>query len=198
MHGADFLGFVVECESPRSLCINNAANLARPAENLAKRVAVTVNPNTFQLAQITAHMKPDYIQLHGDETPDDAARIKETTGIPVIKAISIGCKKDLIAATAFDQIADYILLDAKPPKQSSQRGGHGLAFDWSILKHVAFKTPYILAGGLNLKNIRQAISETNAAIFDVSSGVESAPGVKDPALIQDLMKAVHADGKLSR
>ncbi len=191
-YGASFLGFVIECNSPRKLSVLRASLLSRPVQGLASRVAVTVNPDNYLLAQITAHMKPDYIQLHGDETPERCAQIKSVTGRAIIKSISVRSKEDLISANDFADVADYILLDAKPPKNAAQRGGHGTSFSWSVLEGFKPKTPYILAGGLTQKNIGMAMQQTGAHVFDVSSGVESAPGVKDAALMEKLMKAARA------
>lgn len=188
--GANFLGFVVECASPRRLSVEQAAKLSLPTNNTAKRVAVTVNPDANLLARITAHMRPDYLQLHGDESPQQAALIKTNTGLSIIKAISVRTKNDLAQAKLYAGISDYILLDAKPPKGLAQQGGHGLSFDWGILKGFTCSTPLILAGGLNPTNITQA-KATGIKFFDVSSGVEASAGVKDHSLIMQFMKAAH-------
>ena len=189
-HGAHFLGFIIDCNSPRRLSVHFAKRLSQPARGLAKRVAVTVNPSSSLIAQIAAHIQPDYIQLHGDETPAFTAKIKAVTGIAIIKAVAVQNASDLARAKPFAGIADYILLDAKPPKKTAQRGGHGIAFNWSLLEGFAPSTPYILAGGLTPQNIDAARRQSGTNIFDVSSGIEAAPGVKDAALIAQLMKAV--------
>ena len=174
--------------------VKQATKLSLPTNNITKRVAVTVNPDANLLARITAHMRPDYLQLHGNESPQQAALIKTNTGLGIIKAISIQTKGDLNQAKLYAGIADYILLDAKPPKGAAQQGGHGLSFNWNILKGFTCSTSLILAGGLNPTNISQA-KATGIKFFDVSSGVEASAGVKDHSLIAEFMKVVH--GKTS-
>ena len=188
--GADYLGFIVECASPRRLSVAQAARLSAPAVRIAKRVAVTVNPDAGLLARIAAQMRPDFLQLHGSESPEQAAHIKADTGLGIIKAISIRTKDDLKQAADYAGIADYILLDAKPPKGTTQRGGHGTTFDWKILHGFSCKTPLILAGGLDAHNAPRATA-TGIKFFDVSSGVEASAGVKDPSLMRAFMKAIH-------
>lgn len=186
-HGADMLGFIIECKSPRALSVATAAKLSRPAQGLAKRIAVTVNADDKLLDQICTHMRPDALQLHGDESPERVRIIKSITRLPIFKAISVRTKSDLKMVHIYAQCADYILLDAKPPKGSAQRGGHGVAFDWSLLDGLALPIPMILAGGLNPANIQTAIRSTDVKIFDVSSGIEASAGVKDHALLVQLM-----------
>ena len=188
--GANYLGFIVECASPRRLNIKQARALSRPAKGIAKTVAVTVNPSPDLIDAITNQMQPDYIQLHGHESLSQAAKIKSATGLGIIKAVSIRNRTDLKQARDFTGIADYILLDAKPPKGATQQGGHGLSFDWNTLNGFTCSTPLILAGGLTPENIAQA-KTTGLNFFDVSSGVEQSAGVKDPSLIAEFMKAVH-------
>ena len=188
--GANYLGFIVECASPRRLNIKQASALLRPAKGIANTVAVTVNPSLDLLRAITNQMQPDYIQLHGHESPEQVAKIKSATGLGIIKAVLVRNRTDLKQARDFAGIADYILLDAKPPINTNQQGGHGLAFDWHVLDNFNCKTPLILAGGLNPFNIKQA-KKTGLNFFDVSSGVEASAGVKDPSLIAEFMKVVH-------
>ncbi|PHR91654.1 MAG: phosphoribosylanthranilate isomerase [Robiginitomaculum sp.] len=190
-HGADFLGFIIACESPRAISIGDAVELARPASGLAKRVAVTVNATDDVLMQISTRMNPDFLQLHGDETPARVRAIKAVTGLDIIKAVPVRTQDDLKTVHEYEGLVEYILLDAKPSKNTAQRGGHGTAFDWTILQGFTPKTPYILAGGLNPANIKDALQNTDAKIFDVASGVEARAGVKDHALIAQLMKAIH-------
>jgi len=189
-YGADMLGFIVEAKSPRRLSVEQAAQLSRPAFGSAKRVAVTVNADEGLLDRICANMCPDYIQFHGDESPKTLRYISSFTGVAVIKAVTICEQADLEQVQAYAGCADYILLDAKAPKGETQRGGHGLSFDWNLLKGGTTKTPLILAGGLNLGNIKAA-KATGIQFFDVSSGVEAAPGLKDHDKIQSFMKAAH-------
>jgi len=189
-YGADMLGFIIEAESSRRLSVDGAAQLSRPARGCAKRVAVTVNADEKLLRRICADMRPDILQMHGDESPDWLREAKEFTGLPIIKAVAVRERNDLERAMAYEGSADYILLDAKAPKGETRRGGHGLAFDWKLLKGFRSKTPLILAGGLSPSNIRAA-KQTGIKFFDVSSGVEAAPGVKDASLIRALLKAAH-------
>ncbi|MCF6274373.1 MAG: phosphoribosylanthranilate isomerase [Robiginitomaculum sp.] len=187
-YGADMLGFIVEAKSSRRLSVAEAARISRPAIGCAQRVAVTVNADEGLLGRIANQMQPDFLQLHGDESPKWVRKVKALTGLPIIKAVAIRDRTDLEQITAYEAYADYILLDAKAPKGESQRGGHGLSFDWGLLKNFTSKTPLILAGGLNPKNIIAA-KHTGIKIFDVSSGVEAKPGVKDHEKIQAFMKA---------
>lgn len=187
--GADFLGFIVECKSPRRLSVRDAARLAKPASGTAKTVAVTVNPDDDLIDAIITDMNPDAIQLHGDETPDRVRGIKLRASVTLIKALSVSTREDLERAHAYSGIADYVLLDAKPPKGDKQRGGHGHSFDWKLLENFKSETPLIVAGGLSIDTIELARQMTKAHIFDVSSGVEAAPGIKDATLMTKFMKA---------
>ncbi|MCF6220747.1 MAG: phosphoribosylanthranilate isomerase [Robiginitomaculum sp.] len=189
-YGADLLGFIVEAKSTRRLCVNEAAKLSRSAHGLAKRVAVTVDADEGLLERIASQMQPDFLQMHGDESPKWVREVKAFTGLPIIKAVAIRDQSDLAQIKAYEASTDYILLDAKAPKGESQRGGHGLAFDWDLLKGFTCSAPLILAGGLNPKNITIA-KRTGIKNFDVSSGVEAKLGVKDHEKIRAFMKAVH-------
>ncbi len=190
LYGADMLGFIVEAKSSRRLSVKKAAQLSRPAFGAAKRVAVTVNADEALLAKIRADMRPDFIQFHGDESPKTIRSIGGFTGLAAIKAITIRERADLSQIKDYAGCVDYILLDAKAPMGESQRGGHGVVFDWKLLKDFSCATPLILAGGLNPFNIHAA-KRTGVNFFDVSSGVENTPGVKDHKKIQTFMKAAH-------
>lgn len=185
-YGSDYLGFIVEAKSSRRLTVPEAAKLARPAKDIAKTVAVTVNASDDVLQAIMAEMAPNYIQCHGDESPERVAAIKSAFDVGVLKAIGVQSASDLTQIQAYK--VDLILLDAKPSK-GAVRGGHGVSFDWDILMNADLPENYLLAGGLTPENAREAIQRTNAPILDVSSGVESAPGIKDAALIQAFMDA---------
>ncbi len=189
-YGAGMLGFIVEAESPRRLDIETAARISRPAMGCAKSVAVTVNADEELLRRICTQMRPSVLQMHGDESPKWLSEVKRFTGLPIIKAVAVRDHNDLEHVKTYEACADYILLDAKAPKNDAQRGGHGLSFDWGLLKGFTSKTPLILAGGLNPTNI-SAAKATGFHFFDVSSGVEAAPGIKDPSLIRTFMKALH-------
>ena len=190
LHGASFLGFIVEAKSARKLSVAKAAKLARPAKGAAKTVAVTVNADDTTLDAIAAQMQPDYIQLHGDETVDRVAEIAWRFKVKTIKAIAVSTPADMITAEHYAGVADFILYDAKPPKGETVRGGHGLSFDWDILTQSPLPKTWALAGGLTPENAREAITRTNAPILDVSSGVEASTGLKDARKIQAFMKAV--------
>lgn len=187
-HGASFLGFIVECTSKRRLSVSEAAAIALPAKGIVSRVAVTVNPNDDLIDRILTEMQPDYIQLHGDETPARAADIAKR--IPIIKAVGIASDDDMKSSETYAGIANFLLYDAKPPKGEAVRGGHGVAIDWSIIKRAPTPKTFAVAGGLTPNNIAQAIAATRAPIVDVSSGVEASPGVKDPSKINAYMDAV--------
>lgn len=192
--GAQMLGFITEAASKRQLSVQQAAQLSGPAKNIAEIVAVTVNPSNALIHEISSVMQPDYIQLHGDETPGRVKEIKELTTVRLIKAVAIARKDDLLSVAAFQDCADYILLDAKPPKEAGSnapRGGHGKAFEWGLLTGLRSDVPLILAGGIHIGNLGAA-RRTGLKIFDISSGVESAPGIKDPSLIDQIGKAIRA------
>lgn len=184
-HGADYLGFIVEAQSARRLSVRQAARLTRPIKGIAPIVAVTVNPNDALLSDIITHIGPDYIQLHGDETLERVADIALRFDTPLIKAISVSTPDDLTSISDYD--VDIILLDAKAPKGAA-RGGHGVSFDWNILKTANLPDIWALAGGLTPENVEQAIHLTGAPILDVSSGVEIRKGVKDHDKMQALLQ----------
>lgn len=188
-YGARYLGFIVECNSPRRLSVERAAMLSSPAQGLARRVAVLVDPDNGLIDRVRDQMAPDFIQLHGKETPKRVQAIKNRAKTGIIKALSIRTKADLDRATSYEGIVDALLFDAKPPKGAAQRGGHGLVFDWSLLKGFKSSLPIFLAGGLGPENIAKARRQTGVKIFDVSSGIETRPGIKDPELMAQFIKA---------
>lgn len=190
--GARFLGFVVFPPSPRHVTPADAARLADRARGKADIVAVTVNADDALLADIRDHLKPDWIQLHGNENPDRVREAKAYAGKGVIKAFPISDRADLASVEAFADAADLFLFDAKPPKHASRPGGWGEAFDWTLLKGAAISRPWLLSGGLTPANVRAAVSASGAGAVDVSSGVESAPGVKDNALIARFLEECRA------
>ena len=187
--GASFLGFIVEAKSARKLSTAKASRLASLAKGITPRVAVTVNPDDKLLTDIMAQMAPDYIQLHGDESAPRLAEVGKRFNVKTIKAIAVSTPADMVTAEQYAGAADFILYDAKPPKGESIRGGHGLSFDWNILTNAPLPKTWALAGGLTPDNAREAVRRTNAPILDVSSGVESAAGVKDAAKIKAFMAA---------
>lgn len=194
--GADYLGFIVEAKSPRRLTVAQAATLTLPVKGIIPRVAVTVNASDAVLSDIAKTMQPDFIQLHGDETSARAQAIKSAYGIPLIRALPVSEIKDLSAAADFAGIVDFFIYDAKAPKAPKgtdvQRGGHGLSFDWNILKHVPKSASrYLLAGGITPDNASAALRQSAAFGLDVSSGVEASKGIKDLTKITEVMRAKH-------
>jgi len=186
LHGASYLGFIVEAKSKRRLSIAEAARLSLPAKGIIPRVAVAVNADGETLAQIVSDMQPDYIQFHGDESPDHIAQVSRDHDVRTIKALPVSSAADINAAMEFAGFADLILFDAKPPKGNDIRGGHGVSFDWNILKSAALPRTWLLAGGLNSDNVAHAL-KTGAPILDVSSGVESTHGVKDHGKLKQFL-----------
>ena len=186
--GASFLGFIVECASKRRLSVAQAARLSVPARGIIPRIAVTVNPDDDLIDRILTDMQPDYIQLHGDETPTRAAEIARKCKL--IKAVGIASDDDMKTAETYAGLADFILYDAKPPKNEAIRGGHGITIDWNIIAKAPTPKTFAVAGGLTPENVAAAIAATRASIVDVSSGVEASAGVKDALKIAAFMKAV--------
>ena len=186
---ADYVGLVFFPPSPRNVSPDAARVLADKARGRAKVVALAVDPNDSLLDTIVTEIKPDLIQLHGEETPDRAADIRCRWGTPVMKAIKVETSQDARSALAFRQVADLILFDARPPAQSTRPGGNGEAFDWDALSDVRNEVAFMLSGGLTPDNVAEAIRATGAKTVDVSSGVERAPGVKDPELISRFLRA---------
>lgn len=188
--GASYLGFIVEAASKRRVTVEQAARLSGPARGIIPRVAVTVNADDALLTRIMADMAPDYIQCHGDETPARVAEITRKFNVKTIKAVAVITDGDMKTAETYSGAADIILFDAKPPKGSDVRGGHGVAIDWNIIKRAPLPKYWALAGGLTPDNVAEAIATTNAPMVDVSSGVEASAGVKDASKIKAFIKAV--------
>ena len=188
--GAAFVGAVVFPKSPRHIEPLHAATLFERARGKAQVVAVTVDADDALLTGIALILKPDLIQLHGSETPERAAQVRTLTGVGIIRALSVRTAADIDAAAAWETVADHLMFDAKPPEGSSLPGGVGASFDWTLLAGRSFSGPWFLAGGLNPDNVAEAVRISGAPLVDVSSGVESAPGVKDPARIAAFLHAV--------
>lgn len=190
--GADFVGAVVFPNSPRHIEPLHAATLFERARGKAKVVAVTVDADDALLTEIALILKPDLIQLHGHETAERAERVRTLTGAGIIKSLSIRVRKDIAEAEALEPFVDHLMFDAKPQEGSALPGGVGARFDWTLLADRAFRRPWFVAGGLTPANVAEAVRISGAPLVDVSSGVESAPGVKEPALIAEFLKAVKA------
>ena len=188
--GAAFVGAVMFARSPRNIAPAEAATLFARARGQAKIVAVVVDPDDALVAEIAATLKPDLIQLHGHETPARAEQVRGLTGAGIIKALPIRTHEDFAPAVDWEPFVDRLMFDAKPVEGSVLPGGVGARFDWSLLADRAFRGAWFLAGGLNPGNAAEAAAISGAPLLDVSSGVESAPGVKDAALIAAFLKAV--------
>jgi phosphoribosylanthranilate isomerase len=186
---AAYVGFMFFEKSPRNVTPDLAARLAAPVQQRAKIVAVTVDPSDALLRELTDTLRPDFIQLHGRETPARVREVAMRTGAGTIKVISIGEESDLAKLDAFEAVADHLMLDAKAPPGSDRPGGHGAAFDWSLTYGRKFARSWLLAGGLDPYNVTEAVRLSGAPIVDVSSGVERGAGLKDPALIEAFLRA---------
>ena len=189
-YDAHYAGLMFFEKSPRFVETELARQLSLHAGNKIKKVAVAVNPDTRFLDEIVENVPLDFIQLHGEETPERVKEIKLKYQLPVIKAIGISEAKDLKLVSTFSEVSDQLLIDAKPPKSSILPGGNGLSFDWSLIKNIEFDCPWLLAGGLNSKNAANAIDLTGATQLDLSSGVERSPGVKDENKIASFMSSI--------
>ena len=186
---ARYAGFVFFAKSPRHLEIAQARTLALATPEGVAKVALTVNADDATLDAITEQVPLDMLQLHGSETVERVHEVRRRYGLPVMKAIGISDEEDLDQISLYTQVADQLLIDAKPPKNADLPGGNGLAFDWRLLAGRRWATPWMLAGGLSPNNVAEAIHLTGAKQVDVSSGVESAPGVKNAVKIADFVKA---------
>lgn len=188
---ASHLGFNFFAKSPRYVDPAAAGRLAAPARpRNVKICAITVDPDDAMLDRLMAELAPDFIQLHGKESPARAQQVRERTGVGVIKAISVSDASDIDAARAYETVVDHLMFDAKPPKDSELPGGTGARFDWDMLAGRRFDRPWLLAGGLDPWIVSEAVRRSGAPIVDVSSGVERGPGLKDPALITAFLDAV--------
>jgi len=177
--GARYVGFVFFDTSPRCVDIPTAAAMAGAVPVGVAKVALVVDPSDGLLDAITSSVPLDMIQLHGKEPVERVAEIKARYGLPVMKAVGIAEAEDLAKLERYGKVADQLLVDAKPPKSSVLPGGNGLAFDWRLIAGRRWPVPWMLAGGLTPQNVAEAVALTGARQVDVSSGVESAPGVKD-------------------
>ncbi|OOY08718.1 phosphoribosylanthranilate isomerase [Thioclava sp. F36-7] len=187
--GARYVGFVFFAKSPRHLEITEARTLAQDVEPGIAKVGLVVNPTDELLTEILDAVPLDMIQLHGSETPERVTEIRTKFGLPVMKAVGVADAADLPKIAEYEAVADQILLDAKPPKEAELPGGNGLSFDWRLIAGRTWEKPWMLAGGLTPENVAEAILLTGARQVDVSSGVESAPGVKDSEKIRAFVHA---------
>jgi phosphoribosylanthranilate isomerase len=201
--GADMVGFVFFAPSPRHVDFATVRGLGARVGSRARKVALSVDADDEALATIIAAVSPDLLQLHGKETPARVGAVKARFGLPVIKAIPVETADDLACVPAYAAVADWLLFDARAPHDATRPGGLGKAFDWRLLKNLDPQVPFMLSGGLNPDNVAEAIAITQTRAVDVSSGVERAPGDKDPDLIRAFVHTVrqgadrtHACGRI--
>ena len=187
--GARYVGFVFFAKSPRHVEIETARALALSVPEGVAKVALTVNADDAYLDAINAAVPLDMLQLHGQESVARIAALRTRYGLPIMKAVGVAEESDLASLASYGAVADQLLIDAKPPKDAVLPGGNGLAFDWRLIANRRWPVPWMLAGGLTADNVAEAIRLTGARQVDVSSGVESAAGVKDPARIRAFIDA---------
>jgi phosphoribosylanthranilate isomerase len=190
--GADMVGFVFFGPSPRNIAISASRALGVQAQGRAAKVALTVNANDETLHAIVAALKPDMLQLHGNEPPERVAVVRSRFGLPVMKALPIAVRADLSPIRQYANVADCLLFDARPSANDTRPGGLGKVFDWTLLAGLNAGVPFMLSGGLDAGNVAEAIRITRAPGVDVSSGVERAPGEKDPDKIRAFIRAARA------
>jgi phosphoribosylanthranilate isomerase len=191
--GADMVGFMHFQRSPRHVDIDSLGSLISAARGRAETAVVLVNPDNTLVAQVAA-LGPDWLQLHGPESPRRVEAIRAEAGLTVIKALPIGGADDIAAVAGYADIADRLLLDAKPPKQAERPGGHGIVFDWTLLGALDPGVSFMLSGGLTPDNVGEAVKTVRPFGVDVSSGVETAPGEKDAGLVRAFIAAARAAG----
>jgi len=190
--GADFAGLVFHEKSPRNVSFEAARSLAERMRGRLKLVALVADADDECIAAVIEAVRPDLLQLHGRETPARAAAVRARFGVPLMKAFGVAQRADLASVPCYQQSCDMFLFDAKTPAQSPEAvmlGGHGVPFDWQLIRGRSFARPWLLAGGLNPENVTRAIASAGAPGVDVSSGVETAPGVKSAELIAAFVSA---------
>ncbi|MCA1471973.1 phosphoribosylanthranilate isomerase [Bradyrhizobium sp. IC3195] len=195
--GADMVGFVFFPPSPRHLSLELGRDLGRQVKRRALKVALTVDADDATLDNIMDALSPDIFQLHGGESVARLRDLKQRFGRPVMKAVPVATAADLAVLPGYAAVADRILFDARAPKDATRPGGLGEPFDWHLLEKLDLKLPYMVSGGLHAENLAEALRVTRASGVDVSSGVESAPGVKDPEMIKAFIRAARATQELS-
>ena len=194
--GADMVGFVFFPPSPRHVGLDLARDLGRAAKGRATKVALSVDADDALLANSIDALQPQILQLHGQESVARIRDIKQKFGLPVMKALAVETKADLATLPGYAAVCDRILFDAKPPKDATRPGGLGEPFDWHLLEGLNLPVPFLVSGGLTAGNVAEALRVTRAGGVDISSGVESAPGVKDPEMIRAFIRAARASEEL--
>jgi phosphoribosylanthranilate isomerase len=187
--GAEYGGLVFHPASPRNLALEQARALSAAMRGRLKRVALVADPTDAELAAIIAAAEPEFLQLHGNESVARTAEIRARFGKPVIKALPVSDRDSLNVAADYEAVADMLLFDARAPQGAQRAGGHGAAFDWTLLTNRSLGKPWFLAGGLNPGNVARAVALSGAMMVDVSSGVESAPGIKSAERIAQFISA---------
>jgi phosphoribosylanthranilate isomerase len=187
--GADQVGFVFFPPSPRHLSLPAARALGSQVKDRAGKVALTVDATDDTLAGIVEALRPDMLQLHGSETPERVVAIRSRFGLPVMKALPVAERADLSPIREYANVADRLLFDARAPREATRPGGLGTPFDWTLLKDIDRRIVFMLSGGLDARNVGEALAITRAPGVDVSSGVERAPGEKDPGKIRAFIRA---------
>ena len=190
--GADYVGLVFFPPSPRSLSIDEAQALAAAAPAGVRRVALTVDADDLLLARLVRAVPIEMLQFHGHESPERVAEIRTRHGLPVMKVISVAGDADLPRIAEYEDVADQLMIDAKPPPGATRPGGNALAFDWRLIAGRKWRRPWMLAGGLTPENVAEAIGLSRAEQVDVSSGVEAVPGVKDMDRVAAFIRAARA------
>lgn len=189
---ADFAGLVFQPGSPRYVSADRAHAIAEKLRGRVHVVALFVDADDQMLSHVVGAVKPDLVQLHGSESPARVAAIRARFGIPVMKAISISDASDFDTVPGYEAVADMLIFDGKPA--AALPGGRGCGFDWQLLRERKIRKPWLLAGGLNVQNVARAITTSHAPGVDVSSGIETSPGMKDATRIRDFVAAARAAG----
>jgi phosphoribosylanthranilate isomerase len=187
--GADMVGFVFFEPSPRHLGVAAARALGERVNGKARKVALSVDASDDLLAAVIEALRPDLLQLHGQETPERVVAVRARFGIPVIKALPVETREDLSRIPPYAKVSDWMLFDARAPREATRPGGLGKAFDWHLLEKLDLPVPFMLSGGLDAGNVADAVRIARAAAVDVSSGVERAPGIKDVGKIAAFVRA---------
>jgi phosphoribosylanthranilate isomerase len=192
--GADYIGLVFYAPSPRAVTPEQAETLVRDVPKAVQIVGLFVDPDDSEIARVLDRARLDMIQLHGAETAERVAAIRNHFGLPVLKAVPIAARSDIESAKNFENVADMLLFDAKAPKsmENALPGGNGLVFDWTMLRGISLSIPWMLAGGLTADNVEQAVTISGARYVDTSSGVEIRPGRKDPLAVRRFLDTVRA------
>ena len=194
--GADMVGFVFFPPSPRHISLETARDLGKQAKGRAVKVALTVDADDATLANIVEALQPDILQVHGKETVARLRDIRQSFGLPVMKAMAVETATDLAPLPGYAAVADRILFDARAPKDATRPGGLGAVFDWHVLENLDLKLPFMVSGGLHAGNVAEAVRVTRAGGVDVSSGVERTPGIKDPEMIRNFIRAARVTDEL--